>query len=46
MFEAMVKGWFKGSVRIVYNEFIKAMLSDNVRMMNKKSGIDLFGHLS
>ncbi len=34
MFEAMVKGWFKGSVRIVYNEFIKAMLSDNVRMMN------------
>lgn len=46
MFEAMVKGWFKGSVRIVYNEFIKAMLSDNVRMMNKKSGIDLSGHLS
>ena len=38
MFEAMVKGWFKGSVRIVYNEFIKAMLSDNVRMMNKNQG--------
>ena len=34
MFENMVKGWFKGSVRIVYNEFIKAMLNDNVRMMN------------
>ncbi len=34
MFENMVKGWFKGSVRIVYNEFIKAMLNDNVRMIN------------
>lgn len=34
MFENMVKGWFRGSVRIVYNEFIKAMLNDNVRMMN------------
>jgi len=34
MFEDMVKGWFKGGVKTVYNEFIKAMLGDNVRMMN------------
>ncbi|MDE6052620.1 MAG: PD-(D/E)XK nuclease domain-containing protein, partial [Lachnospiraceae bacterium] len=34
MFENMVKGWFKGSTKTAYNEFIKAMLSDNVRMMN------------
>jgi len=27
MFEDMVKGWFKGKVKTVYNEFIKAMLS-------------------
>ena len=34
MFRKMVKGWFGGDTEIVYNEFIKAMLNDNVRMMN------------
>ncbi len=34
MFENMVKGWFAGDTGIVYNEFIRAMLSDNVRKMN------------
>lgn len=34
MFEDMVKGWFKGSAKTAYNEFIKALLNDNVRMMN------------
>ena len=30
----MVKGWFRGGSRTACNEFIKAMLDDNVRMMN------------
>jgi len=34
MFENMVKGWFGGDTDIVYNEFLKAMLSDNVKKMN------------
>lgn len=34
IFENMVKGWFAGDTEIVYNEFIKAMLNDNVRKMN------------
>lgn len=35
MFRNMVKGWFSGdSVQTVYNDFIQAMLDDNVRMMN------------
>jgi len=34
MFEDMVKGWFGGSTEIYYNEFIKALLNDNVRKMN------------
>jgi len=33
MFENIVKGWFKGS-EVVYNEFINALLNDNVRKMN------------
>lgn len=35
MFKNMVKGWFSGdSVKTAYNDFIHAMLDDNVRMMN------------
>ncbi len=34
MFEKMVNGWFKGDVRVYYNEFIKALLTDNVKKMN------------
>ncbi len=34
MFEDMVKGWFEGNTEIYYNEFINAMLHDNVRKMN------------
>ncbi len=34
MFEDMVKGWFEGGTEIYYNEFINALLSDNVRKMN------------
>lgn len=34
MFRKMVKGWFQGSTTVVYNEFINAMLHDNVCMMN------------
>ncbi|MDE6999354.1 MAG: ATP-binding protein [Lachnospiraceae bacterium] len=34
MFEDMVKGWFGGSTETYYNEFINALLSDNVRKMN------------
>ena len=34
MFEDMVKGWFDGSTETYYNEFIKALLNDNVRKMN------------
>lgn len=34
MFENMVRGWFAGDTESMYNEFIRAMLSDNVRKMN------------
>lgn len=34
IFENMVKGWFGGSTETYYNEFIKALLNDNVRKMN------------
>ena len=34
MFEDMVKGWFDGSTEAYYNEFINALLNDNVRKMN------------
>ncbi|MDE7272885.1 MAG: ATP-binding protein [Lachnospiraceae bacterium] len=34
MFRKMVKGWFRGDTQVVYNEFIRSMLNDNVRMMN------------
>ena len=34
MFENMVKNWFAGDTGIMYNEFIRAMLNDNVRKMN------------
>lgn len=35
MFEKMVKGWFKDNARIPYNDFIKAMLMDDVDSMNE-----------
>lgn len=34
MFDDMVKGWFGGSSEVYYNEFIKALLNDNVRKKN------------
>ncbi len=34
MFEDMVRGWFEGSVKVYYNEFINALLNDNVKKMN------------
>ena len=34
IFEKMVKGWFGGSTETYYNEFINALLHDNVRKMN------------
>ena len=34
MFKNMVRGWFAGETESIYNEFIRAMLSDNVRKMN------------
>ncbi len=34
IFENMVKGWFGGNTEMYYNEFIHALLSDNVRKMN------------
>ncbi len=34
IFENMVKGWFGGSTEAYYNEFINALLNDNVRKMN------------
>lgn len=35
IFENMVKGWFGGNTETYYNEFINALLNDNVRKMNK-----------
>lgn len=46
MFEDMVKGWFRGSAGTACNEFLKAMLADNVRMMNafmNKVALHTFG---
>ena len=34
IFEDMVKGWFSGNTEVYYNEFIRALLTDNVRKMN------------
>ena len=34
IFENMVKGWFGGNTERYYNEFINALLNDNVRKMN------------
>ncbi|MDE7477320.1 MAG: ATP-binding protein [Lachnospiraceae bacterium] len=34
MFRKMIKNWFKGSTETYYNEFINALLNDNVRKMN------------
>lgn len=34
MFTKMIKGWFEGSTKTVYNDFINALLQDNVRKMN------------
>lgn len=34
IFEDMVKGWFSGNIEVYYNEFIRALLTDNVRKMN------------
>ena len=34
MFKKMIKNWFQGNTRIYYNEFIHALLNDNVRKMN------------
>lgn len=34
IFENMVKGWFGGNTETYYNEFIHALLNDNVRKMN------------
>lgn len=35
MFEDMVKGWFGGSVESIYNDFIKALLINDVEAMNE-----------
>lgn len=45
MFRNMVEGWFSGSVKTCYNEFISALLNDNVRKMNtfmNKVALDTF----
>ncbi|MDE7477141.1 MAG: ATP-binding protein [Lachnospiraceae bacterium] len=34
MFRKMVKDWFDGNTEVYYNEFIRALLNDNVRKMN------------
>lgn len=34
IFEDMVKGWFRGNAETYYNEFINALLNDNIRKMN------------
>ncbi len=35
MFQKMIKGWFKGAAGSSYNNFIKALLSDDVDAMNE-----------
>ena len=45
MFSRMIEGWFGGDTKVVYNEFIKALLNDNVRKMNtfmNKVALDTF----
>ncbi len=45
IFENMVKGWFSGNTETYYNEFINALLNDNVRKMNtfmNKVGLNTF----
>ena len=34
MFRKMIKGWFKNDTEVYYNEFVKALLKDNVKKMN------------
>ena len=34
MFRKMVKDWFKNDSEVYYNEFIRALLNDNVKKMN------------
>lgn len=34
MMKKMIRGWFDGSSKEVYNEFINALLNDNLRKMN------------
>ena len=34
MFRKMVKGWFASDTELYYNEFIKALLNDNIKKMN------------
>ncbi len=34
MFRKMVSDWFKNDTEVYYNEFIKALLNDNVKKMN------------
>ncbi len=34
MFRKMVKGWFKNDTEVYYNEFMIALLNDNVKKMN------------
>ncbi len=34
MFRKMVKGWFSSDTELYYNEFINALLNDNIKKMN------------
>lgn len=34
MFASLVRGWFKGRTQREYNGFIKALLSDDIKLMN------------
>lgn len=34
IFRKMVKGWFASDTELYYNEFIKALLNDNIKKMN------------
>lgn len=45
MFAKMIRGWFGGRSKTGYNEFIKALLEDNVKKMNtfmNKVALDTF----
>ncbi len=35
MFQKMIKGWFGGNARVSYNDFIKALLIDDKKAMNR-----------